>query len=72
MPDSVYLVTLQLGLLQAHLQRLLAELAARGMIAAAEKAEVDPKDVGIVGREDEYEGGFVVVKVMHHDDVVRV
>lgn len=50
---------------QAHLDTFLAEVSLWGLAAVVDKAEVDAKDVGIVGREQEYEGGFVIVTVTH-------
>ena len=54
--------------LQVHLQRLEQQCSLRGMAAQVRQEQVDPDDVGIIGREHEYEGGFVLVTIQRVTD----
>ena len=50
-------------MLQVHLQRLKQQCSLRGLAAEVGEEQVVPDDVGIIGREHEYEGGFVLVTI---------
>ena len=47
--------------MQEHFESLLQALESHGLTAKVENDIVDAESVGIVGREHEYEGGFVTV-----------
>lgn len=49
--------------LQALLDRLIKAAGRVGLCIDVEPQDVDPEAVGIVGRENEYEGGFVLLTV---------
>lgn len=51
--------------LQEHLESLLQAAERRGLKTQIERETFDDESVGIVGREDEYEGGFVTVTLFH-------
>ena len=51
--------------LQAHLDRLVEKAHSLGLEVEIEQQEVDAEAVGIVGRENEYEGGFVLLTISH-------
>ncbi len=53
--------------LQVHLDRLLEKAESLGFRVAVEQKEVDAEAVGIVGREHEYEGGFVLLTFFFAD-----
>ena len=50
-------------MLQVHLQRLEQQCLLRGLAAQVREEQIDPDNVGIIGREHEYEGGFVLVTI---------
>lgn len=50
---------------QAHLDSLLGRLEREGLQARVESVEPEPGDVGIMGRANEYEGGFVILTISH-------
>ena len=52
---------MQTGNVQEHLSRLLEVAEQKGLSSKVEQEEVDTNAIGIVGREHEYEGGFVTV-----------
>lgn len=47
--------------MQEHLDRLLEQAEQVGLDFRVEQQTVDPEAVGIAGRKDEYEGGFVLL-----------
>lgn len=49
--------------MQAHLDRLLQQAGCVGLRVSVEQLDIDPQAVGIVGRENEYEGGFVLLTI---------
>lgn len=49
--------------LQEHLDRLKSEADRHGLTVEVQQATVDPRDGGILGREHEYEGGFVIAEL---------
>ena len=51
--------------MQAHLDRLLTQVTSRGMAASVATATLQSNDIGIMGREHEYEGGFVILTINH-------
>ena len=58
--------------MQAHLDRLLERAERLRLKVNVEQQEVDPEAVGIIGRENEYEGGFVLLTFERgHDEGVR-
>lgn len=50
---------------QAHLDRLLEQCMVNNLLVRVKQVEMDPEAVGILGREHEYEGGFVFLTITH-------
>ena len=53
------------AILQMFLDRLLEQCGVKSLHVSMKHVEVDPESVGIVGREHEYEGGFVMLTITH-------